>query len=257
MKQTRIALIISGISILLSCSTTRRNTVVSDATVFSFDTSNRLSKKQIKEGWKLLFDGETMQGWHRYGGGPVGSAWQVVFGSIVLDNQAKQDWQVKNGGDIISDEEFTNFHLIVNWKISKGGNSGIIFLSQEDTARYKHPWETGPEMQILDNEFHNDGKIVKHRAGDLYDLISAYKESANPVGEWNQSEIIFKDGHLQLFLNGVNVVTTTLWTDNWNQLVQSSKWRKYKDFAKFKSGRISLQDHGDKVWFRGIKIKKL
>jgi len=232
----------------VSCAHTKKSTVANHAAVL-FDSVNYLTHKQTQEGWQLLFDGESFKGWHKYGGGNVGTAWQIIDHSICLAGTQKNDWQIKDGGDIVSDELYENFHLKLEWKISEGGNSGILFLVQENKKKYQYPYETGPEMQVLDNE--------KHRAGDLYDLISCSKESVKPVGEWNKAEIKFKNGQLEFYLNGLNVVNTILWDAQWNQLVQYSKWKNYPDFAKDRKGHISLQDHGNKVWYRNIMIKRL
>jgi len=169
----------------------------------------------------------------------------------------KKEFQNKEGGDIVTNDSYENFDLKLEWKISKNGNSGILFLVNEDTAKYKYTYYTGPEMQVLDNKGHPDSKIVKHRAGDLYDLISSSSEVVKPAGEWNQAEIILNQGKLELFLNGTNVVTTTLWDDNWNKLVAGSKFKDMPGFAKSHSGKIALQDHGNEVWYRNISIKKL
>ena len=112
-------------------------------------------------------------------------------------------------------------------------------------------------MQVLDNTGHSDANINKHRAGDLYDLIAGAPETVKPVGEWNQVRIVINKGTLEFYLNGPKIVTTTLWDDNWNKMVAGSKFKAWKDFATFKKGRIALQDHGDPVWYRNIKIKKL
>jgi 3-keto-disaccharide hydrolase len=207
--------------------------------------------------WISLFDGKTTKGWHKYGGGPVGAAWKIADGTLYLDTTVKADWQVKNGGDIVTDDEFENFDLKLEWKISKNGNSGIMFYVHEDSVKYKYPWNTGPEMQVLDNEGHPDGKIHKHRAGDLYDLIASSKEPVKPYDQWNQVEIKALNGKLDLFLNGENVVSTTMWDDNWKKLIAGSKFSTMPGFGTFKKGRIALQDHGNEVWFRNIMIKKL
>jgi hypothetical protein len=132
-----------------------------------------------------------------------------------------------------------------------------MFYSQEDTAKYRFPWETAPEMQVLHNEGHPDGKIIKHRAGDLYDLISAKPETVRNPGAWNQVEIKCLQGNLEFWLNDVRVVSTTLWDDSWKKLVAGSKFAKMPDFGKFRKGHIALQDHGDMVWYRNIKIRRL
>lgn len=212
---------------------------------------------QADHEWISLFDGKTTNGWHKYGGGPVGSAWKISDGVLYLDAAEQEKGRIKNGGDVVTNDEFENFDLKLEWKISKAGNSGIMFCVHEDTSKYKYPYETGPEMQVLDNVGHSDGKIHKHRAGDLYDLIACSKETVKPVGEWNQVEIKLLNGKLDFFLNGENVVSTTMWDENWDKMVASSKFKSMPGFAKFKKGRIDLQDHDCTVWYRNIMIKKL
>ena len=155
------------------------------------------------EEWISLFDGQTFSGWHKYGGGEVGKAWKVADGTLYLDAANKDGWQTGDGGDIVTDEEFENFHLKYEWKIAPNGNSGVIFFVHE-SPEYDYCWQTGPEMQVLDNEGHPDAKIISHRAGDLYDLIVSKEETVKPAGEWNQAEIIADNGNLTLVLNGVN-----------------------------------------------------
>ncbi len=220
-------------------------------------SQNRLTKQERKDGWELLFDGLTTRGWHKYGGKVVGSAWRVADGSLYLDTAEKDNWQIKGGGDIMTDDQFEDFHLKLEWKIAKNGNSGIMIYAQEDTSKYRWPWETAPEMQVLDNNGHPDAKIHKHRAGDLYDLIAAKPETVREAGQWNQVEIKCSNGKLEFWLNGINVVSTTLWDDSWKKLVAGSKFASMPDFGKFKKGHIALQDHGDMVWYRNIKIRKL
>ena len=207
-----------------------------------------------KKGWKSLFDGKSKKGWHIYRGEATGESWQVEGGILMFVPINKPD--VKTGGDLTSDEEYENYHLSLEWKISEGGNSGIIFGVKEDSM-YKKSYLTGMEMQVLDNDKHPDAKIIKHRAGDLYDLISSTKENLKPVGEWNQAEVIYNNNTLQLILNGETVVSTTVGDENWDKLVAGSKFRTMKGFGTFRKGRIVLQDHGDKVWYRNIKLKQL
>jgi hypothetical protein len=216
-----------------------------------------LTPDEVKEGWVSLFDGKTTKGWHKYGGAPVGSAWKVVDGMLFLDASQKENWQIKDGGDIVSDEEFENFHLKLEWKIDTCGNSGVIFYIHEDTAKYQWPWMTGPEMQVLDNSCHPDAKITKHRAGDLYDLITSAPETVKPALEWNLAEIKSQNGTLEFYLNGVKVVSTTMWDEGWKKMIAGSKFKDMKDFGTYKKGRIGLQDHGNNVWFKNIKIRRL
>jgi len=220
-------------------------------------TTSGLTDEEKKEGWQLLFDGTSTKGWHKYGGKEVGEAWKIDSGALHLDASARVDWQIKGGGDIISDEEYENFDLKLDWKIDTCGNSGLIFYIHEDTSKYKWGWETGPEMQVLDNKCNHDATIIKHRAGDLYDLISCSKETVKPALEWNQVEIKSLNGKLELWLNGENVVTTTLWDDNWKKMVAGSKFKDMPDFGTYHKGKIGLQDHGYNVWYRNIKIRKL
>lgn len=214
------------------------------------------SDESSAKGWKKLFDGKTKRGWHIYRNEGDGSSWQVEDGMLVFIPKKQSASGVRAGGDIVTDGEYENYHLSLEWKISEGGNSGIIFNVKED-EQFEHTYHTGMEMQVLDNDKHGDGKIKKHRAGDLYDLISCTRETVKPVGEWNHAEVVMNNGEMKLYLNGENVVSTTVWDSNWDKMVAGSKFRDMPGFGKFKKGRISLQDHGDKVWYRNIKIKEL
>ncbi|MBL7728548.1 MAG: DUF1080 domain-containing protein [Dinghuibacter sp.] len=231
---------------------TENNNTTSSATI----AEATLTDAEKKDGWELMFDGKTTNGWHKFNTKTIGSAWKVSDGALWLDTSSKKDWQIKDGGDIVSDNEYEHFHLKLEWKIAKNGNSGIMIYAVEDSL-YKWPWETAPEMQVLDNSGHPDSKIIKHRAGDLYDLISATPETVKPAGEWNQVEIISNKGNLEFYLNGPKVLQTTLWDDAWKKMVAGSKFKSMPGFGKYKKGRIALQDHGDLVWYRNIKIKRL
>lgn len=237
-----------ALALLLSC---QSNTSETDTTM----TQETAEPSAANEEWTPLFDGTSTEGWHTYGSDSVGQAWKVENGALYLDPAAKQAGQT--GGDLVTDEEYDNFHLKLDWKVAKNGNSGIIFYVKEDTAKYQNTYNTGLEMQVLDNEGHPDAKINKHRSGDLYDLIASSPETVKPAGEWNHVEIISNNGQLELYQNGEKVVTTTLWDDNWRAMVEGSKFADMEDFGTFKSGKIALQDHGDAVWFKNIEIKEL
>lgn len=202
--------------------------------------------------WITLFDGQTTQGWHSYGQSKAGAAWKVVEGALTLDPTIKE-----GRGDIVTDESFNDFHLQLEWKIAKNGNSGIIFFVQDDRTKYDYVWHTGPEMQVLDNDGHPDAKINKHRVGDLYDLVSGTEGAVKPVGEWNRVDIINEKGKLTMQLNDVTTVSIILGDENWEALIKKSKFASRTHFGKIFAGHISLQDHGDLVSFRNIRIRKL
>ena len=208
---------------------------------------------QAQKGFKPIFDGKTTTGWHSYGKTTVGPGWKVEDGNLYFDPESAKDGQ---GGDLVTDVEYENFHLKLDWKVAAKANSGIIFYISEDAKKYKNTYDTGLEMQVLDNDGHPDGKILKHRSGDLYDLISSSSEPVKPVGEWNTAEIVSKHGKLTLVLNGVIIVETVLWDDNFKALIAGSKFAGWPNFGTFKKGKIGLQDHGDKVWYRNIMIKE-
>ena len=205
------------------------------------------------EGFVSIFDGKTRNGWHTYGKNLAGQGWKVEGGALHLDPAAKQN----DGGDLVTDKEYENFHLKIDWKVAPKSNSGILFHIHENAEKYQQTYSTGPEMQVIDNEGHPDGKIIKHRAGDLYDLVKSSSEPVKPVGEWNTAEIISDRGKLEFILNGVKIVSTTQFDENWKSLIAGSKFAKWEGFGTFTKGKISLQDHGGEVWFRNIMIKEL
>ncbi|WP_162052452.1 3-keto-disaccharide hydrolase [Pontibacter pamirensis] len=218
------------------------------------DTETSPATSENEDGdWEPLFDGQTTSGWHTYGKTTAGEAWKAEDGTLYLDPKAAEG----SRGDIVTDEEYDDFHLKLDWKVAQNGNSGIIFYVKEDPAKYQNTYNSGLEMQVLDNEGHPDAKIEKHRAGDLYDLVTGIPENVKPAGEWNQAEIISKDGRLKLIQNGTQVVDTMLWDDNWKAMIAGSKFADMPDWGTFKSGKIALQDHGDEVWYRNIMIKEL
>jgi hypothetical protein len=214
----------------------------------SAQTLNALSPKEKQDGYQLLFNGKNADGWHVYLGKGAG-AWHVAHGALVLDTAAKEQ------GDLVSNKEYTNFELKLDWKIAAGGNSGIIFSVHEDTA-YQYTFLTGMEMQVLDDRLAEDNKQPNHLAGSLYDMI-APSHPARPAGEWNAVTIRKVNGHLTFWLNGVQVVDVQMGSVEWNAFIQKSKFRKWPAFATYPKGHIALQDHGAEVEFRNIRIKQL
>lgn len=218
---------------------------------------NTLSKTEKTEGWVLLFDGKTTDQWRGYGKTDFPKGWVIEDNAIRCIGSGKGE--AGQGGDIITKEKFKNFELSLEWKISEGGNSGIFILAQEIPG--EPIWKSAPEMQVLDNIKHPDAKLGvdgNRQAGSLYDLIPAKPQNAKPVGEWNKVKITVYKGTVIFNQNGVNVLEFHLWTDDWKKMCANSK---FKDFANFvdpaTEGYIGLQDHGDDVWYRNIKIKNL
>ena len=218
-------------------------------------TDNQLTKQEKKDGWKLLFDGKTTSGWHTYLRDTVGSKWQVKNGAIIFDPSQPQN----GGGDIVTNAEYENYELNLDWKISNGGNSGIILDIQENT-KYKATYATGPEMQVLDNINAADNKKENHLAGCLYDLSGGPAVSKpKPVGEWNHVRIIQKNGHLTFWLNGIQTFDGQIGSDEWKAMVANSKFKNpgFEDFAKVAKGKIALQEHPGSSEWKNIKIKQL
>ena len=159
----------------------------------------------------------------------------------------------KDRADLVTVEQFKNFELRLQWKVEEAGNSGIMFNVVEAPG-LKATWHSGPEIQILDNYNHNDA-VEKHLAGDLYDLLPGWYRMGRPHGEWHESVLRVEDGRVQHWLNGLLVIDTVLGTPAWDELVAGSKFADMPYFGKAREGHIALQDHGERVWFRSIRIR--
>ncbi|ADF54958.1 conserved hypothetical protein [Zunongwangia profunda SM-A87] len=262
------ALFISG-TVLIGCGESKKkssdeetvDTAANTEETVAATSPNQLSEKEKEEGWKLLFDGKSTDGWRGYLKDSFPEkGWIIEDGALKV--QGAGTGEAGNGGDIIFDEEFKDFELSLEWKISEGGNSGIFYLAEEIEG--EPIFTSAPEMQILDNDRHPDAKLGKdgnRQAGSLYDLIPARPQNAKPVGEWNKVSVLVYRGTVVHTQNGENVVEYHLWTDEWKEMIKDSKFKDWKSFLNAggddKKGYIGLQDHGDDVWFRNIKIKEL
>jgi len=215
---------------------------------------NTLTAKEKKAGWKLLFNGTDKTGWHNYLNTEATASWKVEDGALTSDQEAQKNGA--KGGDLVTNDEYENFELTLEWKIAEAGNSGIIFSVHED-PKFGATYLTGPEMQVLDDAKHPDGKNIKHNSGDLYDLKKSTTNAVKPVGEWNKVKIVKKDGHLTFWLNGIKTVETTIGGAEWKELLAKSKFKNWKGFGEYPKGHIALQDHGDQAWYRDIKIREL
>jgi cytochrome c len=220
---------------------------------------NTLSESEKSQGWALLFDGKTSEGWHNYGKTTVGKSWVADDNALHLDakHNPSGHWQAPDGGDILTAAEYQDFEMELDWKIGSCGNSGIIYNIVEDPARYDYVWKTGMEMQVLDNTCHPDSRFPKHRAGDLYDLIECRFVAVKPAGSWNHVRIVSKNGKIEQWLNYHKMVSYDITGPEWPKLIAGSKFREFPDFGKSRKGRIALQDHGDPVWYKNIKIRRL
>ncbi len=222
---------------------------------------NSLTEQEKADGWKLLFNGQTTQGWRSYCNENFPEkGWEIVDGTLHVIGSGKGE--AGNGGDIVYDQPFKNFELSLEWKVQEGGNSGIFYLAEERCGNDGEPiWKSAPEMQILDNEKHPDARLGKdgnRQAGSLYDMIPAKPQNAKPAGEWNKATVLVYNGTVVHNMNGENVVEYHLWTDDWREMVANSKFDEFEGFADVaEKGYIGLQDHGDDVWFRNIKIREL
>lgn len=227
-----------------------------DTPQYETPKSNVLTEMEKKAGWKMLFNGKNTEGWHVFKKQTDGSSWKVDGDALMLDPSVKDANGKRIGnGDLVTDGEYENYELRLDWKIAPCGNSGVIFNSIEND-QVSTPWQSGPEMQVLDNTCHPDAKIPKHKAGDLYDLIESKEINVKTVGEWNSIRLIVKKGHLQQWQNGKKMVETDMWTPAWKEMIAKSKFKSMPLFGTIKKGHLVLQDHGDKVWFKNIKIKE-
>lgn len=225
------------------------------------DTQEEMSEaneEAADEDWVVLFDGESVDNWRGYKNDSFPTqGWRIDGEALMCVGSGKGE-AGGAGGDIITRDMYEDFELEFEWKISEGGNSGVFYMAREieDEPIYK----SAPEYQVLDNERHADAKLGKdgnRQAASLYDLIPADPQNAKPAGEWNTGKILKYQGTVAHFMNGEVVLEYHLWTDDWNEMVENSKFADFEPFADYSEGHIGLQDHGNDVWYRNIRIKTM
>ncbi|WP_430932102.1 3-keto-disaccharide hydrolase [Saccharicrinis sp. 156] len=239
MKKNYLICVVMALTILAGCACEKKD--------------NTLTSQEKKEGWKLLFDGETTNGWRGFNSAEIPQAWSATDGTLMSAGEGGDI-----GGDIITTEKYDNFHLKLDWKLSPEGNSGIMYHVVE-APELKSTYYSGPEYQIIDDIGFPGGVTPYNSTGADYAMTPAdtTQKVLYPVGEWNSSEIIFDNGKVSHYLNGKKIVEFTAWTEEWKANVANGKWSKYPAYGKAKTGHIALQDHGSYIWFKNIKIKAL
>ena len=228
---------------------------------FLFESCKEKKSLNPENEWINLFDGKTTDGWRVYNGEEIPKKWTVFDGNLTFDTELKLEDDFSGGGDIIYfKEEFENFELFVEWKLPKGGNSGILYHVKEG---YNSPFDVSPEYQLLDDdgwEEINNAKLEQwQKAGADYAMYTPddNKKKLNPAGEWNSSKIVYTEKKVEHWLNGELILSFVPQSEDWYQRKNSGKWKDYPDYAKFKRGYIALQDHDSPIWFKTIKLRPL
>ena len=238
-RATLAGLFLTGAGLLLFCGMSAR----------ADENANTLTDAEKADGWKLLFDGKTTDGWRAYKGKSVPDKWHVEDGALVFKPN-----DGSHRGDIVTEDQYDSFELALEWKISPGGNSGVMYRVTEEAGA---PFMTGPEYQILDNAKHPDGRHPETSAASCYALYAPAKDVTKPVGEWNKTRIVVNGNHVEHWLNGEKVVEYDFGSDDWEKRVKASKFKDMPRFGKEPKGHIDLQDHGNEVAYRNIKIRPL
>ena len=206
---------------------------------------NELSAEDVAEGWELLFDGQSLDGWRAYDHEGVPGGWEVRDGAIMRTGP---------GGDIMTQGVFRNFELSLDSRVEEGGNSGVFYLAAQGEENIYH---SAPEMQVLDDERHPDGQNPFTSAGANYGLHPAPRGVVHPAGEWNHIRIIVKDDQIEHWLNGEKIVEYVIRSPEWTELVAASKFSQWPAYGQVSEGHIGLQDHGDPVWYRNVKVREI
>jgi hypothetical protein len=215
------------------------------------DMHNQLTEDEKNDGWLLLFDGKTLAGWRIFRNLP-NTSWEAVDGT--LHCRAFQDGAVNERTDLITTNEFADFELAFQWRISSQGNSGVMFRVSEE---YDYTYASGPEYQVIDDAGYPGELPAENKSAAAFGLYATDTLAVYPAGQWNDGKIIVKGNHVQHWLNGVKVLDYTLFSEDWHTRKNASKWKDFPGYASANKGYIALQDHGNEVWYRDIKIKKL
>lgn len=280
MKKTVFLIATLAIMVCMtSCGNKKASQAPAESAVPAYEVVNApqvdLSEFPVdKDGYYVLFDGTSFKGWRGYGKDYVPSKWTIEDGCIKFNGTGGGEAQEGDGGDIIFAKKFKDFEMELEWKISKGGNSGIFYLAQEVTSEhdgqkvYEPIYISCPEFQVLDNANHPDAKMGKdgnRQSASLYDMIPANPQNQNPFGEWNKAKIMVYQGTVVHYQNDVNVLEYHLWTQKWTDMLQASKFSQEAWPLAFEllnncggenhEGYIGFQDHGNDVWFRNVRVK--
>jgi cytochrome c len=219
----------------------------------STEGANALTADERKANFRLLFDGKSLQGWHGFQQDRIPSAWQVKDGALSVAKWNEGD-PTDNRGDVRTTDIFEDFELRLQWAATPASNSGIFFFAQEGIA--EAIYEGAPELQILDDAGHEDGIEASHRAGGLYDLYAPKCNAVRPIGEYNDIRLVVRRGHVEHWLNGYRVLTYQPGNAEWRKHVARSKFRDMPHFGVARRGYIALQDHGDVIRFRNVRIRE-
>jgi hypothetical protein len=209
------------------------------------DSLNNLTAQERPDGWRLLFDGKSLAGWRGYRRQDVPAGWSVVDGAIT---------RVGQGGDLVTTDTFASFDLSLQWKVAPAGNSGVMFHVVEGPEQ---TYMSGPEMQVLDDARHPDGKSRLTSAGAAYGLYPAPEGAVRPADQWNTARLRVDGNHVEQWLNGTKTADYEIGSPDWEKRVKESKFSAWPTYGRARAGRIALQDHGDRVAFRNIKIRVL
>ena len=213
--------------------------------------ANQLTEQQKADGWKLLFDGQSLNGWNIFKG-KENDTWEVVDGTLHCKPVADSTGTKRS--DLMTADMYQNFELTFDWKIPPGANSGVMFRVTEE---FEVPYASGPEYQLIDDAGYPGGLKEVNQTASNYDVQAAENKKVNAIGEWNATKLIVNGNHVEHWLNGTKVVEYEIGSDDWKTRVASSKWKEFPGYAMSTTGYIDLQDHGHEVWFKNVMIKPL